>query len=344
MLVIDTANHLEHVDTRDMASYNARERDMGKKRPQSVKTAKLGVNHVGKVFLEMGWIWREDVDEDYGIDGYVEPCIGESPTGKVMGVQVKTGDSYFLRETSTSFVYRVRGNDREYWRKHCLPIILVIVRLGEPIEAYYCNLSALESWGKKILIDKSKGRFDSKCKTKLHSAIVKHWRKLEGHYLNLMRLVYEDRNLLWKMSDKKKCRMKFIVVRSEHWTEIVAEVYDKRKWEYCGGCVLRGLPGNYFLKTRFPYFNLELKSREMKTFVPARFKSYSLASKENLLPKYGIVLSLVLTHRKMRKKTRYRYEITWYDVHLNNLGRKIMREVVMPERLYDRNFKYTFND
>jgi hypothetical protein len=44
-------------------------------------------------------IWRNLLEEDVGVDGTIEIALGEFPTGKIVGAQVKSGPSYIRSET-----------------------------------------------------------------------------------------------------------------------------------------------------------------------------------------------------------------------------------------------------
>lgn len=97
---------------------------MNKRRSANAKTERLGVNHVEEIVLDIGHIWREQTIEDVGIDGIIEVCIDNFPTGKLIGVQIKSGDSYFTHKCENGYVYYPDSKDLEYWKKHTLPIFL----------------------------------------------------------------------------------------------------------------------------------------------------------------------------------------------------------------------------
>lgn len=87
---------------------------------------RIGVANVETVFLQMGWIPRSVFQSDIGIDMYVEICELGKPTGKFIGVQIKTGESYFKEKKSGSYIYRPDSAHVEYWIKNSLPIIVVL--------------------------------------------------------------------------------------------------------------------------------------------------------------------------------------------------------------------------
>jgi hypothetical protein len=88
---------------------------------------RLGVNAVEAAVLAMGHIWREQPVNDYGIDGHIE-IVGDDqrPTGQLVGVQVKSGPSFFSRAGELSVPFYVSQEHWEYWSTHSLPIIVVL--------------------------------------------------------------------------------------------------------------------------------------------------------------------------------------------------------------------------
>lgn len=88
-------------------------------------TERVGVNAVEAIFLnEFKWIFREQPIVDMGIDAHVEMVDKQGPTGKLLGVQIKTGASHF-HETSDAFTYYLDETHYRYWINHSLPVLLV---------------------------------------------------------------------------------------------------------------------------------------------------------------------------------------------------------------------------
>lgn len=91
-------------------------------------TERQGVELVrAAVVGDIGWYPREPERPDYGVDLYVECARDGRPTGRLFGMQIKSGASYFREEVGEGVVFR--GDDRhlEYWVRHSLPVILVLV-------------------------------------------------------------------------------------------------------------------------------------------------------------------------------------------------------------------------
>lgn len=89
------------------------------------KTERLGVNAVESIFLEtFDWIFREQPILDMGIDAHVEYVNDSGPSGKLIGVQIKTGASHF-HETDNSYTFYLDETHYQYWINHSLPVLLV---------------------------------------------------------------------------------------------------------------------------------------------------------------------------------------------------------------------------
>lgn len=94
---------------------------------------RIGVYSVGKIFTQqLKWIFREQPVNDFGIDAFVEiTSIGWdlstlSPTGRLIGVQIKSGKSYFKESQDDHFVFRGSKRHLEYWLNHSIPVIMVL--------------------------------------------------------------------------------------------------------------------------------------------------------------------------------------------------------------------------
>ena len=96
-------------------------------------TERAGVHRVGlNVSDSLKWIFREQPTDDYGIDGHIELVDDDQyVTGRLIGVQVKSGDSYLYEvarsKTEPGWHYRADSNHLAYWLGHCLPVIVTFV-------------------------------------------------------------------------------------------------------------------------------------------------------------------------------------------------------------------------
>lgn len=100
------------------------------------RTGRIGVAGIQLLFERLGWIFREQPTEDYGIDAHVEVVENNTATGKLIALQIKSGKSWFKEKTSNGFVFRGKTEHLEYWQQHSLPVIIVLYQDDEQI-AYW---------------------------------------------------------------------------------------------------------------------------------------------------------------------------------------------------------------
>ena len=137
-----------------------------KKRNPKTEVEKQGVIHVRQVTNKYGHIFREVFEEDVGVDAHIELCNpADTPTGIIIGLQIKSGESYIHAETDSSFTFYPDIDDLEYWQSYTLPLYLVVYRPELAISywvdikkqlnsgAFEGMLSGLEP--KKFIIEKS---------------------------------------------------------------------------------------------------------------------------------------------------------------------------------------------
>jgi hypothetical protein len=87
---------------------------------------RIGVYALGLVISrEFEWIFREQPIADVGIDGQIELVVDNKVQGKLIAVQVKSGDSY-LSNTKEGLVFYGENKHLDYWLAHSLPVLLVI--------------------------------------------------------------------------------------------------------------------------------------------------------------------------------------------------------------------------
>jgi len=114
-------------------------------------TEKIGVNSVEAVFLDFGWIPRTVFQTDVGIDMTVEICREGNPVGKFIGVQIKTGDSYFKEKTNNAIIFRTDKTHADYWLNYSLPIIIVLHHIDENLTIWQAvNRQTVVSTGKSF--------------------------------------------------------------------------------------------------------------------------------------------------------------------------------------------------
>src|SRR5438876_429053 len=93
----------------------------------NVQTERLGIAAVEKEIAAAGWFFREQPLPDEGIDAQIEGAdLAGRPNGRLIGVQVKSGVSYFKNRTKGGWRYSIKRNNLAYWGKYSLPVILVL--------------------------------------------------------------------------------------------------------------------------------------------------------------------------------------------------------------------------
>lgn len=89
-------------------------------------TEMMGVYHCGDIAERKEWMYRPQPTNDIGIDAHME-YVDETGKLQLLGIQVKTGESYFLEKNDEYVVFR-KMNERQYnyWIMNTLPCIIVL--------------------------------------------------------------------------------------------------------------------------------------------------------------------------------------------------------------------------
>jgi hypothetical protein len=91
------------------------------------QTERAGVEAVRAIIAgDFGWAPREPERPDNGVDVYVELATDGGLTGRLFGMQIKSGVSYFRTEDANGFVFHGEPRHLRYWTRHSLPVILVL--------------------------------------------------------------------------------------------------------------------------------------------------------------------------------------------------------------------------
>ena len=99
---------------------------MAKRVPTTKGIENKGLIAIVQFADNLGWAWRPTPNDDYGLDGELEPVEEGEPTGKIIKVQVKSGRSYLKGETDSSFYYLASKDDLQYWDSVNVPVLLVV--------------------------------------------------------------------------------------------------------------------------------------------------------------------------------------------------------------------------
>lgn len=86
-----------------------------------------GVHAVGRIFnKKYGWIFREQLKADMGVDAHIEICDNRKPLGRLIALQIKSGLRWFKEKNINGFVFRGSQVHLEYWLSHSLPVIVIL--------------------------------------------------------------------------------------------------------------------------------------------------------------------------------------------------------------------------
>jgi hypothetical protein len=171
-------------------------------------TERLGVNVVEKIFLSHNWIPRLILQTDVGIDMEVEICENGEPTGQLIGLQIKSGKSYFKEDFLGEITYRGKLVHLKYWLKHSLPIFLILYNpetentIWQKIDEDKI-IRTKNSW--RINIPKSQ-ILDEKSLNE-----IKNYNKLPIYFQRLQRLAVHQK-LISKID-----RRKYLILEIEEW-------------------------------------------------------------------------------------------------------------------------------
>ncbi|MFF8872669.1 DUF4365 domain-containing protein [Streptomyces massasporeus] len=97
------------------------------RRKASAEIATIGVTQTKlAVEKELGWLFREQPTEDYGIDAHAEVVDGEMVRGRLLALQIKSGESWFRNEGPDGWWFRPSTEHVQYWTNHSLPVAVVL--------------------------------------------------------------------------------------------------------------------------------------------------------------------------------------------------------------------------
>lgn len=102
--------------------------------------ASEGIALAQRAFAAIGVLFREQSVHDYGIDAHVEIVEDNQATGRLIGVQVKSGPSFFQERDEAGFVYRADDKHVQYWLNHALPVIVTLCDLERSL-VYWQSIS-----------------------------------------------------------------------------------------------------------------------------------------------------------------------------------------------------------
>ena len=104
--------------------------------PRTKITENQGLLYIEQIVNETGNIFRKiHLEEDVGLDGIIEFVKDGEATGRLLAIQVKSGDS-FVANGKDSFIVYVDEAHISYWQSHDLPIVLVCYSPSKKLAAW----------------------------------------------------------------------------------------------------------------------------------------------------------------------------------------------------------------
>ena len=94
--------------------------------PDTAQTEGQGVTLATQAFTALGWAFRSQSVLDKGVDAEVEMNEDIHATGKLLGLQIKTGSSYLRRSEDDCYVLFTDANHVEYWLRHDLIVLICL--------------------------------------------------------------------------------------------------------------------------------------------------------------------------------------------------------------------------
>jgi hypothetical protein len=135
-----------------------------KQRTTTRITGNLGVDAVRAFCERYGFIFQAEPREDYGIDCYLEIATGDRPLNFIVGVQIKSGTSYFRGEDEHRFYVSVSEDDVAYWLAANVPVVFACylperdALYLKHVQAYAADMAISPSNIKRIDFDKTSDR------------------------------------------------------------------------------------------------------------------------------------------------------------------------------------------
>jgi hypothetical protein len=77
----------------------------------------------------LGLVFREQGTSDFGVDAQAEMKREGRPIGRLVGLQIKTGPSYFEESYEDGWIFRPKDRHVQYWLNHSLPVYVLLVDL-----------------------------------------------------------------------------------------------------------------------------------------------------------------------------------------------------------------------
>lgn len=88
---------------------------------------RMGIHHIGEIAESSGWLFREQLTNDIGIDAHIEFIDSSNKPKQLIALQIKSGSSWFEERTKDYVVFRdIDERQCSYWTMNSLPCIIVL--------------------------------------------------------------------------------------------------------------------------------------------------------------------------------------------------------------------------
>ena len=104
--------------------------------PKTKITEYHGLLYIEQLVNETGNIFRKiHLEEDVGLDGVIEFVKDGEATGRLLAIQVKSGDSYVVAGKDR-FIVPVDEAHLNYWQSYDLPVVIVCYSPSQKLAAW----------------------------------------------------------------------------------------------------------------------------------------------------------------------------------------------------------------
>lgn len=88
---------------------------------------RIGVSYCSLIAAKTKWLFREQPIDDIGIDAHMERTDKDGKVQQILGLQIKSGESYFKENKNDYIVFRdIDNRQYNYWTTNTLPCIVVL--------------------------------------------------------------------------------------------------------------------------------------------------------------------------------------------------------------------------
>lgn len=110
-------------------------------------TERKGIHHIGEIAESSGWLFREQLTNDIGIDAHIEFIDSSNKPKQLIALQIKSGSSWFNEKTKDYVVFRdIDERQYSYWAMNSLPSIIVLYNPNDNClvsNSYYSHFSQM---------------------------------------------------------------------------------------------------------------------------------------------------------------------------------------------------------